>query len=339
MQDETSQNASPTVWVSDKSARAVLDWPSTIEVIRKTYSVAHTRESPLRVMAWGKPGPKGPTWMRTLTGLDPAGPYMGVKQFGLSRQRRVNYLISLFDRENGDVVALLDGNGITALRTAATTAVALDCIAPRGADTLGVIGSGHEAYTHVRAAHHVRPLKGLTVYSRTPENREAFAKAFEAETGVKSVAVDSPEKAVSDKAVVIGATAALGDKPVIEGRWLSPQTILASIGATTPVQHEIDAQAISQAGVIVCDVPEEVTKETGCFIDAHKQGVNFEDKIVSLNDLVLGRLEDRLAGARYKMYRSVGGPLQDVSVATLAFQRCLEAGTAQPLPISFNTKG
>ena len=321
------------VFVSDASVRALLDWPEMIEALRRTYSVPHAADvSPPRVMARA-PG----IWMRTLTGLDPAGPFMGVKQFGLSRQRRLQYLISLFDQETGRIVALLDASGITALRTAATTALALDRMAPQSAATLGMVGSGSEAFTHARATHAVRPLKRLTVFSRDPERRAAFARAFEEETGVTSVAVDTAEAAVRGHAIVVGATNATGTIPIIRGEWLSPETVCASIGATLPEQCEVDATVLDQAGLIVADVPEEVL-QTGCSRAARAAGVDFTDKVATLNALVLGEMNERMRDCRYLVYRSVGGPLQDIAVATLAFERAVATGSAQPLPISFATR-
>jgi alanine dehydrogenase len=325
-----------TKFISDAVAQQVLDWPAMIDAIRRTYSVPPTAVlSPPRSLARAP----GPIWMRTLTGLDPVGPYMGVKQFGLAGNRTVRYMISLFDKQTGEIVALLDANSITALRTAATTAFAVDLMAPQGEATLGVLGSGGEASTHVRAIHAVRPLSKLTVFSPTEANRIAFAKAFEAETGVPSVAVATEEEAVRGHSIVVGATRSPTGKPAIEGRWLSSDTLLASIGATLPEQREIDIPSIQQAGIIIADVPEEVTEETGCFRDAHAAGVEFDHKVFTLNQLVLGELSEKMVGAPYKMYRSVGGPLQDIAVATVAYQRALEAGLASDSGVHFARKG
>ena len=323
------------VFISDESARSLLDWPGMIAALRATYTVEHTPAmSPPRVLARSPDG----VWMRTLTGLDPFGRFMGVKQFGLSRERKLKYLISLFDQQDGEIVALLDGNGITALRTAATTALAVDRMTPPGAATLGLLGSGAEAFTHARAIHTVRPLERLTVYSPNEERRTAFATAFEAETGVRAVAATCPEQAVRDQAIVVGATRVVNGVAVIQGAWLSPTTMLASIGATLPEHREIDPQTIAQAGIIVADVPEEVIKETGCFRDADVAGVSFADEVVSLNDLMLGRVDDRVDSCGYPLYRSVGGPLQDLAIATLAYDRAVAAGAARVLPIAFSSK-
>ncbi|NHN39972.1 ornithine cyclodeaminase family protein [Pseudomaricurvus alcaniphilus] len=323
------------VFVSDDIVRQVLDWPSMIDALRKTYSIPHSDGvSPPRVLA------RGPdrTWMRTLTGLDPTGRFMGVKQFGLSRDFCIEYLISLFDQQTGRVTALLDAAAITAMRTAGTTALAMDRLAPTSAATLGVLGSGTEAATHARAIHSIRPLKQLIVFSPTEARRNAFAEAFEAETGVPTRAVSHAEEAVSGQEMVVGATRTMDGKPVLHGEWLSPETVVASIGATLPDHYEVDTCAIEQAGIIIADVPEEVTEETGCFITAAREGIAFHHKVFSLNQLMLGEADKALQDCHFRLYRSVGGPLQDIAVATLAYDLAVQKGLAQSLPISFTSK-
>lgn len=323
------------VFVSDDVVRQVLDWPAMIAALKKTYSIPHPEGvSPPRVLA------RGPdrTWMRTLTGLDPTGRFMGVKQFGLSRDFCIEYLISLFDQQNGRITALLDAAAITAMRTAGTTALAMDRLAPASACTLGVLGSGTEAASHARAIHAIRPLKQLTIFSPTEARRNAFAEAFGAETGVPTRAVSNAQEAVSGQDMVVGATRTMDGKPVLHGEWLNPETVVASIGATLPDHFEVDTQVIQQAGIIIADVPKEVTEETGCFIAATREGIDFHNKVFSLNQLMLGEADKALEGCRYRLYRSVGGPLQDIAVATLAYDLAVQNGLAVSLPMSFTSK-
>ena len=323
------------VFISDDVVRKVLDWPMMISAIRDTYSIPHPAGvSPPRVLARGADR----TWMRTLTGLDPAGRFMGVKQFGLSRDVCIEYLISLFDQQNGRITALLDAAAITSMRTAATTALAMDRLVPSSATSLGLLGSGTEAATHARAMHAIRPLERLTIFSPTEASRHAFAEAFEAETGVPTRAVNTAEEAVTGQDMVVCATRTMDGKPVLKGNWLSPATVVASIGATLPDHFEVDVQVIAQAGIIIADVPEEVTEETGCFISASREGIDFNEKVFSLNQLMLGDADDSLHDCKFRLYRSVGGPLQDISIATLAYDRAIEEGLAQCLPISFTSK-
>jgi ornithine cyclodeaminase/alanine dehydrogenase len=325
---------SKSVFISDTTVRELLGWPDMIDAIRRTYGAPHPPGvSPPRALARD-----GGVWMRTLTGLDPAGRFMGVKQFGLSRQKRLNYLITLFDKDNGDLVAMLDGHAITALRTAATSAAAADRLAPRGPLRMGVLGSGTEAWGHVRAMQAIRPIELATIYSTNPDRRAAFARKFEEETGVRTATADTPRDAVAGQQLIIGATRTRDGMPVIHGEWIEDGALTVSIGATLRDQHEVDSAAIRTADLIVADNPHEVMEETGCFLTAKAEGVVFEYKFVSLNALLTGEADDRVAASRRPMYRSVGGPLQDIAVGTLAYERALAAGRTIELPIEFAVK-
>ena len=115
-------------------------------------------------------------------------------------------------------------------------------------------------------------------------NREAFARRFTQELGVPVKAAASAKDAVTGATLVVGATRTLDGKPVFESAWLTPEMLVASIGATLPEHIEIDTAAIERCDLIVADMPGEVMEETGCFRAAHAAGIRFEDKFVSLND-------------------------------------------------------
>ena len=170
-------------------------------------------------------------------------------------------------------MALLDANTITAWRTGATTAMALDRMAPPGKTRIAMLGSGAEARSHARAIAAVRPIEGMAVYSPNPERRELFARTFAAELGVPVRAVGSARAAVEGASLVVGASRTLDGKPVLEGAWLEPGMLVASIGATLPEHIEIDVPSIERAEIIVADMPHEVMDETGCFLAAAKAGV------------------------------------------------------------------
>jgi len=322
------------VFVSDEVARQVLAWPDMIARLREMYSVEHLPfAGPPRTLARGKG-----IWMRTLTGVLPSGSVMGVKQFCFPRARRVQYMISLFDQESGDLVALLDANTITAWRTGATTAVAIDRMAPGGKARIGMLGSGAEARSHARAIAAVRPIESLTVFSPNPARREAFARLFADELGVPCRAAATAREAVDGASIVVGASRATDGKPPLEGAWLEPGVLVASIGATLPEHIEIDGAAIARAEIIVADMPHEVMTETGCFQAAAKAGIDVKDKFVSLNDMMLGRADGRLRAARHPMFRSVGQSLQDLAVAELAWREAQRRGLATELPMQLVTK-
>jgi ornithine cyclodeaminase/alanine dehydrogenase len=322
------------VFISDDVAKRVLRWPEMIAALRHVYSVEHPPfAGPPRVIA------RGPRiWMRTLTGVLPSGTVMGTKQFCFPRSKHVQYMITLFDQESGELLGLCDASTITALRTGATTAVAIDKMAGSAKLRIAMLGSGAEARSHARAIAAVRPVEWLQVFSPSAERRGAYAKGLEAELGFPCRPVASAKEAVAGANLVVGASRTTDGKPVLEGAWLEPGVLVASIGATLPDHHEIDPKAIDMAELIVADMPEEVIEETGCFADAHKAGVAFEDKFVTLNDLMLGRADDRLRAARHPMFRSVGHSLQDLAVAELALREAKRQGLAVELPMQLAKK-
>ena len=189
------------VFVSAEASRQVLVFPDIIGALRAAYSVPHAPlVSPPRVITRGDG-----TWLRALAATPPNSRYMGAKIFGFGRAKSVSYLIALFEQETGALTALVDANLITAYRTAATSAVAVDCIAPAGPIDLAVLGSGLEAKMHVRAVASIRPINALRVFSPTPANREAFARTLSNELGVSCAAVDTAEKAVHGATIVVAA--------------------------------------------------------------------------------------------------------------------------------------
>jgi alanine dehydrogenase len=322
------------VFVSEDAVKQVLAWPPMIRKLREVYAVEHPPfAGPPRTLARGKG-----IWMRTLTGVLPSGPVMGVKQFCFPRSKTVRYLISIFDQESGELLALLDGRSITALRTAATTAVAVDRMAPQGPTVIAMLGSGGEAHSHARAMAAIRPVAEMRVFSPRQERREAFARQFTEETGISCRAVGSAREAVDGASLIVGTTRPTDGKPALEGAWLKPGVLVASIGATLPEHMEIDTATIERCDFIVADMPGEVMEETGCFRAASKAGIRFEHKFVSLNDLIAGKADDRMKASTQPMFRSVGASLQDLAVADLAYREAQRRGLAVELPMELSVK-
>jgi ornithine cyclodeaminase/alanine dehydrogenase len=135
-----------TTFLTDADVKALLRWPDLVDAIRTAYATPIGPAAiPPRAMARADG-----TWLRTLSGAPDGSRYMGAKLIAASpRNGRASYLIPLFDRETTELVALIDGNRVTATRTAATSAVAVDLLAPPRPLRVAVIGSGLEARHHV----------------------------------------------------------------------------------------------------------------------------------------------------------------------------------------------
>ena len=328
---------STPLFVSAETAAAVFRWEDAITALQSVYTRAFDAVSvPSRTVA-----SEGQAWMRTLPAMPPGCRYFGAKIMGVSQSApvpAVEYVIVLFDRETSRIAAFVDATLVTAYRTAATSAAALDRIAPPGPASVCVLGSGLEAAMHVRALAAVRPLTEIIVFSPTPARREEFARQAASDLGVPARAVGDPREAVQQADIVIAAARSHGEKPIVFGDWLRPNATIVSIGSTVPQQREIDVSVVERVDFIVCDVLEEVLEETGDMIAAAAAGIDFHAKSFSLGALMSGALEDRRASARLAMFKSVGSGLQDIVVAELILTRAREAGLVTPLPIAFRTK-
>ena len=319
-----------TLFLTDADVRKVFDWKLAVAALRSAYGAAEDpNRYPVRSMARGDG-----VWLRTLSGVSSDGRLMGAKLIAASmRRKRASYLIPLFDQESVDLLALLDGNSITGLRTAATSALAADCLAPARPLQVAVIGSGFEASMHLRALVELRPVAGVRVYSPNPSSRARYVAQFR-EMGVAVTSADSAPEAVEGADLVICAARSRDETPTLLGRWLSPGTTVVSIGSTLPEQREVDAEVIARADRIVADMVEEVVHDTGDMLAAKQAGVAFDHKVVSLAAVVGGRHPGRTSEREILLYKSVGSGLQDLAVAAMCYTRAVERSVVTPLPVT-----
>jgi alanine dehydrogenase len=317
----------PTLFLTDADIAALADWPSAVKALAGAYGLPVSAAMvPPRSMARGEG-----FWLRSLTAISPGGATMGNKLIAASpRARRGSYLISLFDQQTMALVALLDGNRVTGLRTAATAAVAVDRLAPRRALTVAVIGSGFEARNALECLAAVRTLGMVRVFSPTPASRERFADGFRPATEI--AAVDSAEAAVQGVDVVLCAARSRDESSVLRGAWLPAGATVVSLGSTLPEQREVDEETMARAACIVADMPDEVADDTGDAIAAAKAGVDLSTRLVSLSDLVAGRTVPRRHAEDIVLYKSVGSALQDIVVAEMLFDRARQLGRGVALP-------
>ena len=325
-----SRSANRTLFLTDRDVKSVFDWAAAVEALRAAYSAPQSAANfPPRTMARGKG-----RWLRTLSGVTPDGWLMGAKQIAANLEAgRVSYLISLFDQESVSLLALLDGNSITGFRTAATSALAADALAPKRSLLVGVIGSGFEAKKHVSALAAIRTIAEVRVYSPSPASRGRFVEDLHG-LGLPMHPVDAAEAAVRGADLVLCAARSRDESPTLRGEWLQPGQTILSIGSTLPEQHEVDAETIRRADRIVADMVEEVAHETGDMIAAAAAGVPFTDKLLSLSALMSGAVVGRPSPEAIVLYKSVGAALQDLAVAGQCYRGAVALGLGTPLPVS-----
>ncbi|MDB5898532.1 MAG: ornithine cyclodeaminase [Ramlibacter sp.] len=325
----------PTVFVGDADVAALTDWSAAVAALRDAYARPMSPAMvPPRSMARGDG-----FWLRGLSAVSPSGEYMGCKLIAASPKiHRASYLISLFDQRTMDLAALIDGNQITGIRTAAAAALAVDLLAPRKHLAVAVIGSGFEARGLLQALLAVRELASVRVFSPTPASRARFAGWARDQGSAADVAdVDSAQAALRDADVVLCAARSRDETPTIRGEWLPAGATVVSIGSTLPEQREIDEATMARAARIVSDMPEEVAHDTGDGIAAKAAGIDLMEKMVSLADIASGRSAGRRSADEIVVYKSVGSALQDVVIAEMLLRRARAAGRCTVLPISVLT--
>lgn len=323
------------ILLSGEDTRAVFDWPAAIAAMRAVYAQPiAAAANPGRVITASPLGS-----MRTMPAA-PDGPYLGVKHLVKTSAGRVSYTILLFDQVSAQPAFLVDAHHITAMRTAATTAVAVaELVGEREPIDLAVIGSGLEARHHVEAFAAVRTLRSLAVYSPREQSRHAFAESFR--PSVPRVrAAASARDAAAGATAVLAAARSYDEAPVLDGDDLGPTTLVLSIGSTLPSQRELDVSVLAHADAIVADDPHELTSQTGDMLAAAAAGIDVSGKTFSLADLVGGRLPGVAPsmGKGVTVYKSLGSGLQDVAMAQLLATRCVTAGRGRAVSVELDVK-
>jgi alanine dehydrogenase len=239
---------------------------------------------------------------------------LGVKLVAFYPQNRDvpthHAIIHLFKPETGEPLVMMNGRLITEERTAAVSAVATKYLALPEASVLGLIGSGVQARSHLKALSLVRTFEEVRVWS--PHGAKAFAEEF----GVTASA--SAEEAVRDAQVIVVATTST--TPVLRGEWLSPGSHINAVGAPRPDWRELDDEVLRLARLFV-DSREACLKESGDVIAA--AAVAGE-----IGEVVAGKVAGRESKAQITLFKSVGLAVEDVVTAQLVYQRAAQAGMA-----------
>jgi ornithine cyclodeaminase len=222
-------------------------------------------------------------------------------------------LVILFDHESGAPVCVLDAGEITAIRTAAASAVATDALARADARRLAILGYGEQAATHARAISKVRKLESITIWGRSPERARAFAQRMQAELGVPVSAAEGVEEAVADADIVCTVTAAA--EPILKGEWVRSGTHLNLVGSGHAGATEVDNDLVVRSRFIA-DSREGVLAQGAEFLRAKAAGLVGDDHIgAEIGEVLDGKMEGRRSAEEITVYKSLGHVVQDLASA------------------------
>ena len=237
----------------------------------------------------------------------------GMKTMSVVRGVGNRYLLTVYDLADGRVLALLDADEVTRLRTAATTTVAAEVLlAGSVPQRLGLLGTGFEAAGHLRGLARRFPLEEVHVYSRDPARRTRFASTMSDELAIAVVPVATPEAAVRDAPLVCLATK--NAEPVVDGDAFHDGAVVLSIGSTRPDLRELDDRAFARATSVLVDSIPGVLAESGDVRSALETGVLVEAQLLAMsNERTGGPVKSGTPALR--VFKSVGTALQDLALA------------------------
>jgi alanine dehydrogenase len=238
--------------------------------------------------------------------------------------------ILLMDSTTGELLSVMDGRYITEARTAAVSAVSARLLARQDAGVLGILGSGVQARSHLRAFLHVRALKDVRVWSPREPHRRAFADEMHRETAVAIHAVKSAEEAVDGADLVVVATAAR--EPVLRSEWVADGTHVAAVGACRPDQREVDTALIRRARVYVDSTTGALSEAGDLMLPIHEGAIDATHIAGELGQVAAGTVAGRQTPGDVTLFKSLGMAVEDVAAAHLAYQRATERGLGRGIP-------
>lgn len=265
-------------------------------------------------------------------GFDAAGMTLGLKAGGYWPNNQKHGLINhqstvfLFDPDTGRVEAAVGGNLLTALRTAAASAVSARYLAPAGAKVLGMIGAGHQSAFQMRAAVRFGSYDRVIGWNPHPEMLSRLADTA-AELGLPFQAVDLPTLG-RDADVIISITSAF--EPLLLDEHVTGPTHIAAMGTDTKGKQELDPALVARARLFTDEVAQSVS--IGEFQHAVAQNLVAAEDITPLGQVITGQHEGR-GHADITIFDGTGVGLQDLAVAKAVVKIAKQQGKAVKVEI------
>ncbi|WP_127115845.1 iminosuccinate reductase BhcD [Shimia sediminis] len=261
-------------------------------------------------------------------GFDRAGLTLGLKAGGywpnnLEKRDLINHqsTVFLFDPDTGKAKAMVGGNLLTALRTAAASSVSIKHLARDDAKVLGMVGAGHQATFQLRAALEQRDFEKVIGWNYHPEMLPNIEKVAN-EAGLPFEAVDLPGLTEAD--VVISITSAFS--PSVMADHISAGTHIACMGTDTKGKQEVEAALLTRATVFTDEVAQSVT--IGEAQHAIGEGLIREEDVFQLGAVINGTHPGRTSADQITLFDGTGVGLQDLAVAASVVDLAVEQGIA-----------
>ena len=262
------------------------------------------------------------------SGFDKAGLSLGVKSGGYwpgnMKKGLTNHqsTVFLFDPDSGQLAALVGGNYLTALRTAAASSVSIAHLARNDASVIGMVGAGHQSTFQLSAALEQRDFEKVIGWNLEAADLAKLAKIAE-EKGIPFESVER-EQLANEADVIISITSA--HESLIMKDWVKPGSHIACMGTDTAGKQEVDPELVALATVFTDEVAQSIT--IGETQHAVASGLIDEKDITPIGDVINGDHPGRTSDTEITLFDGTGVGLQDLAVASAAARLAAEQGMA-----------
>jgi ornithine cyclodeaminase len=232
--------------------------------------------------------------------------------------------VLLHDGMTGELQAIVNASAVTAIRTAAVSAVATRLLAPDDAGVLAIIGAGVQARAHLEAIPLVREIRTVHICGRTAARVEDLVRIARGR-GLEVIVCDSVEEALSGADIVVTATNSR--EPVVRRGWLKGGAHVNAVGSSVAGAREIDSATVAAAALFV-DRRESTVNESGDYLFALREGaISGPGHIrAELGELLLGTATGRTSSDELTLFKSLGLAIEDLACAQFLYERCLASG-------------
>jgi ornithine cyclodeaminase/alanine dehydrogenase-like protein (mu-crystallin family) len=289
---------------------------SVIEALAAAFSRDFSRTLHMPVRS-SLPMPNGGVLL-VMPAYDSALGLAGIKTVTVTKKRRVDARYDLLDPESGVILARMEANWLTDLRTAATSALATRLLARADAHTLGIFGTGRQAEAHIAVLPTTRKFSRILICGTDAERVRQFCQLM-SERHNLDVTPANPETCIRNADVV--CTCTTSHIPFFDGRWLRPGTHLNLVGAFQPESREVDDETIARSRIVVDTYAGALAEAGDLLIPLGKAIIQRNHIVADLHELASGEKEVRKGPDDITLFKSVGCALEDLVTAKLIYER------------------
>lgn len=317
-----------TLHIREDEVSALLTMPmavAAVEEISKKQATGEVELHPRRRFEFS-----GGRFFHHMAAADHGANRVATKQYTYVNGK-LKFAVSLYSMETGDLLALIEGDKLSQLRTGAASGVATKYLARANAKKAAIIGSGWQAQAQLEAVASVKPLESATVYGRDAERREIFAREMTAKLGFPVVAKASSAEAVQGADIVSVATTS--SKPVLFGAELAAGMHVNAIGANHMRKRELDDAAVLKADAVFVDSIEQSKQEAGDLVLGFASDEKRWERVAELSQLVAGKSAGRTSDAQVTLFKSNGIAAWDLAAAMRVYAEATKHKLGSNLPL------